>query len=104
MEAVPECMTPVFLFSELQEGRMILYLDVPAESPTVRGYAEIMRQGLTGSTPQQILALPSDVYLRLGLEKVLTHQRLNGLAALLGHIKHQALQHVQSEQSLDMQQ
>lgn len=91
MEPVPECMTPVHLFSELQEGGMVFYFDVPAESPTVRGFAELLRQGLEGCTPEQVLALPGDLYLRFGLEKLLTHQRLNGLAALLAHIRHQAL-------------
>jgi cysteine desulfuration protein SufE len=91
MEPVPECMTPVHLFSELQEGQMVFYFDVPAESPTVRGFAELLREGLEGCTPEQVLALPGDLYLRFGLEKLLTHQRLNGLAALLAHIRHQAM-------------
>jgi cysteine desulfuration protein SufE len=94
MEPVPECMTPVFLHTELQDGGMVFYFDVPPEAPTVRGYAELLREGLTGSTPQQILALPVDIYLKLGLEQVLTHQRLNGIAALLAHIKYQALQKI----------
>ena len=91
IEAVPECMTPVFLYSELIDGALVLYFDVPRESPTVRGFAEIFREGLAGCTPEQILALPADIYLKLGLEKALTHQRLNGIAALVMHIKHQAM-------------
>jgi cysteine desulfuration protein SufE len=34
-----------------------------------------------------LLSVPDDFYLRMGLEQVLTHQRLNGIAAILAHMK-----------------
>jgi len=90
MEEVPECMTPVQMTAEMQDGKMYFYFIVPEESPTVRGYAALMMEGLNGSTPEQVLALPADFYLRMGLEKVLTAQRLNGMAAILAHVKRRA--------------
>jgi cysteine desulfuration protein SufE len=93
-EAVPECMTPVFLYTEFKDDGMVFYFDIPKESPTVRGFAELLREGLEGCTPEQILAIPADIYLQFGLEKVLTHQRLRGMAALIAHIKHHAMRWV----------
>jgi cysteine desulfuration protein SufE len=87
MDHVEECMTPVFVHASLEDGKMVFYLDVPKSSPTVRGYASILLQGLQGLTPEQLLSVPDDFYLRMGLEQVLTHQRLNGIAAILAHMK-----------------
>ena len=38
MNAVPECMTPVFVQAEREDDRMRFYFDIPRESPTIRGY------------------------------------------------------------------
>lgn len=86
-EDVPECMTPVSVFAETENDRMQFYFDIPEESPTVRGFAAILAEGLAGISPQQALAVPSDFYLQMGLDKVLSHQRLNGISAILAHIK-----------------
>lgn len=87
MDAVPECMTPVFLQSEVRDGCMTFHFDVPAESPTVRGFAAVMKEGLDGSNAEEILKIPGDFYQQMGLQEVLTHQRLNGLSAILAHMK-----------------
>ena len=87
MEAVPECMTPVFLQAEVHDGHMIFHFDVPPESPTVRGFAAILKEGLDGSTADAILKVPGDFYQQMGLHEVLTHQRLNGLSAILARMK-----------------
>ena len=91
MEPVPECMTPVFVQSKMEAGKLTFYFDVPAESPTVRGYAALLAEGLDGATPQEVLSVPADFYQQMGLDKVLTHQRLNGITAILAHMKRQAL-------------
>jgi cysteine desulfuration protein SufE len=93
MQQVHECMTPVFVYARADEaGRLEYFFDVPPESPTVRGYAAIMRAGLSGATPTEVLSVPNDFYLAMGLEKVLTHQRLNGMVGILAHMKRLALQ------------
>lgn len=84
---VHECMTPVFVFAEDEAGDLRFHFDVPPESPTVRGYAEILRQGTSGLTVAQVLAIPDDFYLKMGMQQVLSGQRLNGLGAILRYIK-----------------
>jgi cysteine desulfuration protein SufE len=92
MEQVHECMTPVFVHADLVDGGMKFYFDVPKESPTVRGFAAILGAGLDGVSPQQILQIPADFYVQMGLQNVLTHQRLNGIGAILAYIKRLAAQ------------
>jgi len=89
MEQVHECQTPVFLYTELNNGQVAFYLDIPRESPTVRGYASILVGGLNGATPAEIQATPEDVYLLLGLHEAITPQRLRGLHALMIYMKRQ---------------
>jgi cysteine desulfuration protein SufE len=91
MEPVPECMTPVFIKSEVEDGRLRFYFDVPPESPTVRGYAAIMAEGMSGATPRQVLNVPNDFFHQMGLDQVLSSQRLNGMAAILAHMKRLAV-------------
>jgi cysteine desulfuration protein SufE len=92
MEQVHECMTPVFVHAELaDDGTMAYFFDVPPESPTVRGYAALLAAGLAGLTPQQVLAVPDDFFLGMGLQKVLSGQRLNGISAMLAYLKRLAV-------------
>jgi len=92
MEAVPECMTPVFLFGEKQpDGSVHFYLDIPPQSPTVRGLASILANGLSGSTPEEILTVPADFYLRMNLQEAVSQQRINGFMGVLAHMKHEAV-------------
>lgn len=84
---VHECMTPVFVYAEAQNGHLSYYFDVPPESPTVRGYAAMMQEGASGLTPEEVLAIPDGFYLDLGLQSVLSSQRLNGFGAILARVK-----------------
>jgi len=92
MDLVEECMTPVYVKAESQDGKLTFYFDVPLESPTVRGFAALMAEGLNGTTPQQVLGIPNDFFYQMGLERVLTLQRLNGIGAILAHMKRLAAQ------------
>lgn len=94
MEQVHECMTPVFVHAERENGGMVYYFDVPPESPTVRGYAAILGEGLYGATPEQIVNLPGDFFQDMGLHKVLSHQRLRGISAILAYLKRLAREHL----------
>lgn len=93
MEQVHECQTPVFLHTETVNNHVEFFLDIPRESPTVRGYAGILVNGFDHATPQQVLATPDDVYQLLGLQEVISPQRLRGLHALLTYMKRQ-VQHL----------
>ena len=59
----------------------------PPQSPTVRGLAAILANGLNGSTAEDVLSVPADFYLDMDLQSVLTLQRLNGLSGMLAHMK-----------------
>lgn len=87
VDAVPECMTPVSIYAETQAGKLKFYYDVPPESPTVRGFAAILSEGLEGATPEMILSVPGDFYQQMGLHLVLSFQRINGIASILANIK-----------------
>jgi cysteine desulfuration protein SufE len=94
MEEVHECMTPVSIFADMDNCQLSYYFDVPEESPTVRGFAAILGQGLQGSSPEEMLAVPADFYLSMGLHQVLTSQRMNGFSAILAHMKQLASSHI----------
>ena len=94
MSQVHECMTPVFIYADSEDGRMHYYLDVPPESPTVRGYAAILGEGTAGLSPREVLAIPDEFYLDMGLQNVLSGQRLSGLGAILRYIKRLAREHL----------
>lgn len=93
LEQVHECQTPFFLATEVDdEGAVTIHFDCPPESPTVRGYAGILAEGLNGETVATILALPDDFYRGIGLEEVVTPQRLRGMGAILARMKHQLIE------------
>ncbi len=89
MEQIHECQSPVFLHTELHNGKVEFFLDIPREAPTVRGYAGVLAEGLNHATPDEILGTPEDVYLLLGLQEAITPQRLRGLHALMVYMKRQ---------------
>ncbi len=90
MEPVPECQTPFFLATEVDDdGRVTLYFDVPAESPTTRGFAGILWSGLNGAPADTVLATPNDFYNRMGLAEVISSLRLRGMQAILSRLKRQ---------------
>jgi len=90
LEEVPECQTPFFLATEVDdEGRVHMFFSAPPESPTVRGFAGILFDGLEGLTVEEVLSVPDDFYYGMGLEEVVTPLRLRGMAAILGRLKRQ---------------
>lgn len=92
MESVPECMTPVRLLAEKDPGGGVaFYFDIPPQSPTVRGLASILAQGLNGLPPQEIIAVPADFYLPMNLQEAITQQRINGFHGVLAHMKQAAV-------------
>ena len=90
MEPVTECQSPVFLLVDVDPaGTVHLWFDAPAEAPTTRGFAGILREGLDGLTAAQVLAIPDDVPERLGLRAAVSPLRLRGMAGMLARIKRQ---------------
>lgn len=95
MEPVPECQSPLFLAVEVEPAdldpnrRVHLFFSAPPEAPTTRGFASIMRTGLDGEPAADVLAVPDDFYVALGLAQAVSPLRLRGMAAMLSRIKNQ---------------
>jgi len=87
LNLVPECQTPVFLFTEVDGGKVHIHADVPRESPTVRGFVAILARGLEGATPAEVAQLPDDILHELGLAEALGMTRLQGLSAIVQRLK-----------------
>lgn len=89
LERVEECQSPVYLFVEVDDGRVHLYATAPRESPTTRGFASILVRGLDGLTPQEVLDVPADYPQSLGLGQAVSPLRVRGMTGMLGRIKRQ---------------
>jgi cysteine desulfuration protein SufE len=87
LQRVPECQTPFFLTVEIEDGQTHLFFEAPPESPTVRGYAGILHEALEGAAPAEILAVPNDFYLHMGLQEAVSPLRLRGMGAIVQHLK-----------------
>jgi cysteine desulfuration protein SufE len=100
MEQVPECQTPFFLATEVDEDeRVTLHFDVPMEAPTTRGFAGILAGGLNGATASEVLATPDDFYTKMGLAEVISSLRLRGMAAILARLKRQVARQLAARQA-----
>ncbi len=86
-EVVPECQSPFSLIVEGNDEGVHLFFRVPFEAPTVRGYASILHEALDGAPAQEILEIPDDFYLHMGLQEAVSSQRLNGMAAIVRRLK-----------------
>ena len=68
---------------------MHLFFHAPAESPTTRGFAGILHEGLDGLPAAEVLAVPDDAPYRFGLGEAVSPLRLRGMVAMLSRIKRQ---------------
>lgn len=94
LERVEECQSPVFIFVDVEsrgDGEAIvrLHATAPMEAPTTRGFASILVQGLAGLTVQEVLGIPDDYPLTIGLTDAVSPLRIRGMSALLGRAKRQ---------------
>jgi len=97
-EKVDECQSPFFLKADVgEDGVVVMYFDAPAEAPTTRGYAGILAEGLAGASAADILAIPADFYMGLGLADVITPLRLRGMGAIVTRLKRQVQQQVDAQ-------
>ena len=84
---VHECQTPVFLWVEVDGGKVHIHADVPRESPTVRGFISLLARSLEGAAPEDVARVPDDLLDQLGLSETLGMTRTQGLTAILQRIK-----------------
>lgn len=96
MQAVPECTSPFFLVTERDEaGGVQMFFKVPEEAPTVRGYAGILNEALSGESPETILSVPDQFYMDMGLSELITPMRLRGMGAILMRLKRDVQAHAE---------
>jgi cysteine desulfuration protein SufE len=84
---VDECQTTVYLWVEVDQGRVHIYADIPREAPTVRGFVSLLARTLEGESPDTVARLPMDLLDQLGLSETLGMTRTQGLTAILHRIK-----------------
>ena len=92
LERVDECQSPLFLVVEVADDAdrsVHLFFHAPAESPTTRGFAGILHEGLDGLSAADVLAVPDDAPYRFGLGEAVSPLRLRGMVAMLSRIKRQ---------------
>ena len=90
LERVEECQSPVYIFIEVDDAGLVhMHATAPPESPTTRGFASILAQGLDGLTPDEVLAVPADYPQSLGLGEAVSPLRVRGMSGMLGRAKRQ---------------
>lgn len=94
LERVEECQSPVFITVTVgADGDapdvVRMHATAPRESPTTRGFASILAQGLSGLTAEQVLAVPADYPLTIGLSEAVSPLRIRGMVGMLGRVQRQ---------------
>ena len=84
---VHECQTPVYLWVDVDQGKVHIHADVPPESPTVRGFISLLARTLEGASPAEVARVPDDLLDRMGLSETLGMNRTQGLTTILYRIK-----------------
>lgn len=88
-EKVEECQSPVYIFVEVEQGRISVFATAPEQAPTTRGFASILVQGFNNLTPEQALEIPDDFPSTLGLNQLISPLRVRGMTGMLWRIKRQ---------------
>lgn len=91
-ERVAECQSPVYIYVEVAADVVTMHATAPPESPTTRGFASILVQGITGLTSDEVLAIPDDYPQSIGLTRAVSPLRIGGMTGMLMRVKRQVTQ------------
>ena len=87
---VPGCAAQVWLATERSDERLIFHAD--SDSAISKGNVALLLALFSNREPAEILGFDAKAALdRLGLPQALTRQRANGLNAMVGRIRQEAL-------------
>ena len=89
LERVEECQSPVYLFVEVTDQRVHLYLTAPKEAPTTRAFASILHSALDQQRVDDVLSFDDDFPSMLGLTELVSPLRMRGIRGMLARIKRQ---------------
>jgi cysteine desulfuration protein SufE len=84
---IHECQSPVFLWTLLADGRVVIHAWAAPESPTVKGFVGIARELFTGLPPEAVKHVDTNLVQRLGLTDALGMMRMRGLSAVLFYLR-----------------
>ena len=93
LNRVHECETPVFIWIEVEDGKVNIFADVPEPFPTVRGLVSILVSAFDGLSPEEIESAPVDFISQLGIAQNLGIRRVRGLSAVYARIKNEVKRH-----------
>lgn len=89
LERVEECQSPVFLFVEIQNNLVSVFLTAPKEAPTTRAFASILHSSLNGQSVDTVLNFDNEFPEKLGLTTLVSPLRMRGIRGMLARIKRQ---------------
>jgi cysteine desulfuration protein SufE len=89
LERVEECQSPVYLFVEVTDQRVQLFLTAPKEAPTTRAFASILHSALDQQPVDDVLSFDDDFPSMLGLTELVSPLRMRGIRGMLARIKRQ---------------
>ncbi len=78
------CISELWLVPRIEEGRLYFRTDAAASIP--KGVAAVLAEIYSGGTPAEILAVGDGFIREAGIPQVLSSNRSNGLAHLVGRI------------------
>jgi cysteine desulfuration protein SufE len=88
---VPGCSSRVWLIGEMSDGVCRFRMD--ADSPLVKGLAALLCELYDGEAAAEIASTEPEVFETLGLARVLSPTRLNGVAQIRAVIRNFANRH-----------
>jgi cysteine desulfuration protein SufE len=89
LERVEECQSPVFLFVEIHQNIVHVFLTAPKEAPTTRAFASILSKSLNLQNVETVLEFDNEFPEQLGLSQLVSPLRMRGIRGMLGRIKRQ---------------
>lgn len=88
---VKGCVSQVWVLPELREDGKV-YFQADSDSQLTKGLAALLVEGLSGSTPQEIMGVTPDFIEMLGLKQSLTPSRNNGFLNMLKMMQKKTLE------------
>jgi cysteine desulfuration protein SufE len=87
---VPECQTPLRLFSETNNGRIHFFAQIDnRQSPTVSAFLALVFSAVNDQPPETTLAIPGD-FVRRVMQSIGLGTREVGLEAIIARLKRHA--------------
>jgi cysteine desulfuration protein SufE len=94
LERVEECQSPVYLFVEVIDDKVELFLTAPREAPTTRAFAAILYKSLNAQSVDVVLDFDDDFPNMLGITQLVSPLRMRGIRGMLARVKRQVSEQI----------